>query len=258
MVSQMVQSDIDLAEAQEAVKIALQSDEQDASAVRAALGRVMGGEASKVAAVNGGRSADQTLDIYHRYDGRHQRVPAYMAPKMLTFRLIADADLYPREIFGMVAWSLKPEELGVLRLEYGPEDFNLGLHCYFSAAQSDERIVADVIGARIPFFCRKRGRDGEAARFSDALTREAHLKKHARATPTLEKYRTERRDREREVSTQDTNAAILELIKQQMSTAAPVVTSQPETASYPCDRCDSTARSAAGLAAHKRSHETGE
>ena len=272
-----IQQAIDLEAAQSAVATALRQDDLDSAAVRAALGRVLGGEASPVASVNGGKSADAMLTIYHRYDGREHRMPSYQVAKTLTARIPNDIDTFPPQVIGQIAWSLEPEQRGVLKREYGPEDFDLGLPCYFSPDQQDERIRADVQGAGLPFFCRKGkrlpGNQVKYVHFTDAMALEAHLKKHQRAYPVFTKYREERRARERETADLTTNQAILTLIQNLMAqqtapTPAMTVTTstsgstltvhdEAEAETFACPECGKQSKSAAGRAAHMRSHEGG-
>lgn len=271
-------ANIDLAAAEDAVRQAVTGGpDPDASAVRAALNRATGGQASAVSSTHDGRSADTFMTIYHRYDGREHRMPTYQIAKTLTARLPNDRDIFPAGAIGQIAWSLDPAQSGVLKRDFGPEEYNLGLPCYFSAAQDNPQIVADVKDAGIPFFCRKRGRDGEPVKFSDELAREGHLKKHVRAIPAYNRYRENRRNDERDTATESTNRAILELAArlagQSSSTPQSAVSVlPPQAVAYPppnaegmpepeddfiCDVCSKSNRSAAGLAAHKRSHTEG-
>lgn len=274
MVSQTIQNDIDLEAANAAVADAMKQDDLDGAAIRSALGRIMGGQASGVAAMNGGKSADQTLMVYNRWDGREHKMPAYQVAKTLTARFPNDRDSFPPQVIGQIAWSLNPEDAGVLKREYGPENFDLGLPCYFSPAQQDEKIREDVKGAGLPFFCRKgkRGTGNEIAfvHFTDAMALEAHLNKHHRAYPVFTKYREERHAREREQSDLTTNQAVLSLIQAFVQNGG-VIPSVPPSAeplppqteavpltgeflpkTVPCDQCGFESKSNAGLAAHKR------
>jgi hypothetical protein len=126
----------------------------------------------------------------------------------------------------------------------------MGLPCYFSSAQNDPRILADRTGAGIPAFCRKNGKDGTPVLFSDSLNLAAHMKKHRNALPAFEKHRAERRELEREaqaLTSQDTMAALANALLAQ---------GQTQVKAFACDfeGCETTSTTAAGIAAHKRSH----
>ena len=262
-----IQQGIDLELAQEQVRrIVSGQGDPDAAAVRAQLNRITGGEATNVAATNG---ADTWITIYHRYDGREHRMPSYQVAKTLVARIPNDHEVFPPGAVGQIAWSTDPEQAGVLKREYGPESFDLGLPCYFSSAQADPKIVADVKGAGIPFFCRKGKhlKDGTVVPtlFSDAMSLEAHLKKHVRAMPAFNRHRDQRSNDEREAANLSTNQAILELA-QRLAGGQTVQPAQPvpepgdwqlESVSweeFDCDVCGKPSKSAAGRAAHMGSH----
>ena len=263
-----IQQGIDLELAQEQVRqiVAGQGD-PDAAAVRAQLNRITGGESSPVAATNG---ADTWITIYHRYDGREHRMPSYQVAKTLVARIPNDHEAFPPGAVGQIAWSTDPAQAGVLKREYGPISFDLGLPCYFSSAQDDPLIVADVKGAGIPFFCRKGKhlKDGTVVpvRFSDAMALESHLKKHVRAMPAFDRHRETRRNKERDDSTNATNQAILELATRLAAGQPVVAQTAPEPGewqlgsvtaeTFACDVCGKPNKTAAGRAAHMRSHAT--
>lgn len=244
--------------------------EQAASAIRALIGggNDMDDVLGEAQRTGFAQSKSATMvDIYNRWDGRHQQIAAYQAPKILSERFPEDRQLYPEQVWNQLAWVLRdPSKAGELKRMYGPREWAAALPCYFSEAQDDSQVLADVEAAGIPQFCRKGGPDGPI-RFRDELARQAHHKKHPRAMEALKTYR-DRRDSERRVEAEQSQVATLSLLVEQLlaeraqTTAKPAETApsasggnpDPYVSDFTCDECSLSYPSKASLSAHKRIH----
>ena len=256
MTTDAIQQDIDIEQASSAIRSLLGGDESLDSVLSEA--QRSGFAQSKSATM---------VDIYNRWDGRHQQVAAYQAPKILSERFPVDRQLYPEQVHGQLAWVLRePERAGELKRTYGPREWSESLPCYFSEAQDDERILADVRAAGIPQHCRKGGPEG-LIRFRDELARQAHMKKHPRSMDVLKTFR-DRRDSELRVAAEQTQVATLSALVEQLlaeragNVAKPAETppARPESiysSEYTCMECGLSYPSKASLSAHGRIHNRG-
>jgi len=261
MTTEVIQNEIDVAQAASAIRALLGTEDTVDDVLRQARG-ADGGFQSKQATM---------VTIYNRWDGRTQEVAAYQAPKTLAERFPRDNQTYPPEVQNQLAWVLgEPERAGELKRRYGPVTFDQALPCYFSPEQADDLILGDVQAAGIPLHCMKRNRDtGEAIRFTDELARQAHMKKHPRSMEALKTYRDLKAQRDRANAEETNNLTLTKLVEMLLAqqSGAPVQASESRHAAsetvvevppriyeseYKCDDCGQSSPTGAGLAAHRR------